>query len=88
MSKFKPIGKWIAVTTDIGGEKTTSAGIIYEDKDVSSGYVWSVVVSVGPEVVEDIREGDKIYWDVRTAKGNHVGEYDVVHEDAVVAVDR
>ena len=87
-NSFKPLGKWIAVTTDIGGEKTTESGIIYEDKDVSSGHVWSNVVSVGADVVEDIKDGDKIYWDIRTAKGNHYGGYDLVHEDAVLAVDR
>lgn len=88
MSSLKPIGKWIVVSTDIGGQKTTEAGIIYEDKDVSSGHVWSTVASVGPDVAEDIRDGDKIYWDIRTSKGNHHGGYDLVHEDAVLAVDR
>ena len=29
---FKPIGKWVAVQTNIGGEKTTEAGIIFEEK--------------------------------------------------------
>jgi len=88
MSSLKPIGKWIVVTTDIGGQKTTEAGIIYDDNDVSSGHVWSTVESVGPDVKEDIRDGDKIYWDVRTAKGNHHSSYDIVHEDSVLATDR
>ena len=86
---LRPIGKWIAVTTDIGGQKETEAGIIYEDNMTGkNGMVWSTVAAVGDKVVEDIRPGDKIMWDISTNRGNHYNVYDLVHEQFVELVDR
>ena len=88
-NSLRPIGKWIAVTTDIGGEKETEAGIIYTDNSTGrSGMVWSTVVAVGEKVVEDIQPGDKIMWDLATNRGNHYNVYDLVHEEFVELVDR
>ena len=35
MSNMKPIGKWIVAKALIGGEKTTAAGIIFQEKSKS-----------------------------------------------------
>jgi len=86
---FRPIGKWIAVTTDIGGEKTTEAGLIYTDNSTGKGgRVWSTVWSVGPEVKEDIRPGDKVMWELSTHRGNAHGSLDLIHESVIELVDR
>ncbi len=86
---FKPIGKWIAVTTDIGGEKTSEEGIIYKnDQTGKGGYIWSEVRAVGPDVVEDVRVGDMIYWELATNRGNHYGSIDLVDAEYVIAVKR
>ena len=86
---FRPIGNWIAVTTDIGGEKTTDAGVVYTDNRTGKGgFVWSKVHAVGPTVAEDIRPGDKIYWELASNRGNHYGSVDLVDAEFVIAVDR
>jgi len=86
---FKPIGKWIAVVTDIGGEKTTEAGLIYKDNMTEKGgYVWSDVVAVGTDVEEDIRIGDKVYWELATIMGNYYEGLDLINEEHIIMVDR
>jgi len=85
---IKPIGKWIAVKTDIGREKTTDSGIIYNDNRTKGHYVLAEVFAVGTGVTEDIMVGDTVYWELATARGNHYNEFDLVHQDHVVAVIR
>jgi len=92
MSNFKPIGKWVAVETELRSEKTTEAGIVYTEQIQSNLYTWSKVVSVGNDVVEDIQSGDKVYWKLGSNKGAHYEKddvvYDLVNEDDIEAVDR
>ena len=92
MSNFKPIGKWVAVKTELRAEKTTEAGIVYNEAIQSNLYTWSEVVSVGCGVKEDICEGDKIYWKLGTNNGAHYEKgdiiYDLVCADDIEAVDR
>lgn len=86
---FRPIGKWIAVTTDIGGQKTTDSGIIYNDNYTGKGgRVWSLVWAVGTDVKEDIKKGDKVMWELATNRGNRYGNLDLIHESVVELVDR
>ena len=86
---FRPLGKWVAVKTTIGGEKITDAGIIVkDDKTGKGGYVWSEVLAVGHEVVEDIQKGDKVYWEIATNRGNHYGAVDLVNEEYIIMVER
>jgi hypothetical protein len=86
---FRPIGKWIAVTSDIGGEKTSEAGIIYNDNSTGKGgMIWSLVRAVGPDVKEDIKIGDKVMWELATFRGNSYGSLDLIHESNVELVDR
>jgi len=41
MSKeFKPIGKWVAVKTELRKEMTSEAGIIYKEAIQSNLYCW------------------------------------------------
>lgn len=83
------MGKWVAVTTDIGGEKTSEAGVIYQDNYTGKGgMIWSLVRAVGPDVKEDIKPGDKIMWEMATHRGNCYGSLDLVHEENVELVDR
>ena len=58
MSGFKPVGKNVMLLKDFGGQKTTDAGIIYNEK-VTSRLVWSKVIAVGDGVTEDIKVGDR-----------------------------
>jgi len=86
-NKFKPIGKWIAVKTSLGGEKTTEAGIIYTEK-VKSRLIWSTVVAISPDLTEDIKVGDKVLWDLTKNAGRGYDGKDMVHQDWVELVDR
>ena len=92
MSDFKPIGKWVAVKTELQKETTSEAGIIYKEPIQSNLYTWSEVVSVSDEVQEDIQSGDKVYWKLGTNKGAHYDSgdeiYDLVNVDDIEAVDR
>ena len=56
VSKFKAYGNWVAVKTVFKEEHVTSAGIVYKDDLPDNLMTWSEVVSVGPEVSEDILE--------------------------------
>jgi threonine dehydrogenase-like Zn-dependent dehydrogenase len=87
-TKFTAFGKWIAVKTDIGSEKTTEQGVVYKDNTTKGHYVIAEVVSVGSEVTEDIRVGDTVYWELATNRGNHYEDLDLVHQDHVAAVVR
>ena len=93
MSKeFKPIGKWVAVKTELRKETISEAGIIYKEAIQSNLYTWSEVVSVSDDVEEDIQPGDKAYWKLGTNKGAHYEDgdeiYDLVNIDDIEAVDR
>ena len=96
MSKttFKPIKNWVALDTTIKEEKTTGEGIIYTDNQLGNNdfHVWSTVHSVGGDVKEDIRPGDKVYWKLGSNEGQYYkdGDFvlDLVTEDNILAVDR
>jgi len=93
MSKeFKPIGKWVAVKTELRKEMTSEAGIIYKEAIQSNLYTWSEVVSVGTDVVEDVQPGDKVYWKLGTNNGAHYENgdeiVDLVNVDDIEAGDR
>ena len=92
MSKFKPIGKWVAVKTSLREEKTTDAGIVYTEQIQSNLYVWSEVVLVGSDIKEDIQPGDRVYWKLGTNKGAHYEDgdelYDLISVDDIEVVDR
>ena len=63
MSKvFKAYGNWVAVKTAFKEEHITEAGILYKDDLPDDMMTWSEVVSVGPDVIEDILVGDLVYW--------------------------
>ena len=85
--QFKPVGKWVAITTDLGGQKTTDAGIIYTEK-ATGRYVKSTVVSVGNGITEDIQPGDTIYWDSKEFTGNEYQWMHVIHEKWIAVVER
>jgi co-chaperonin GroES (HSP10) len=85
--EFRPVGKNLLLLRDFGGQKTTEAGIIYEEK-VTCRLVWSKVIAVGDQVTEDIKVGDRVLWDITKVKGNHYKEYDVVHQDHAYMVER
>jgi co-chaperonin GroES (HSP10) len=53
---MKPIGKWIVAKALIGGEKTTAAGIIFQEKS-KSRIIPAKVLSVGNKLTEDIKVG-------------------------------
>jgi len=93
MSKeFKPIGNRVAVTSTIGKEKTTEAGIVYNEWVESHLYIWSEVVSVGKGVAEDIQINDMVYWKMGSNKGEYYEKdgifWDLVNVDDIIAVDR
>jgi hypothetical protein len=47
MSKFKTIGKWVALQTEgLGKEKTTESGIIYKEKITIPTFGAGLLVSV------------------------------------------
>lgn len=85
---MRPIKKWIAVQTEgLGKEKTTEQGIIYTEK-LKSKFMWSVVKMVGDELTEDIQVGDKVLWDITKGMGRGYENYDIIHQDWCVAVER
>lgn len=84
---LRPIGKWVMAATKLGGQKTTSQGIIYNEK-VTNKMVWSTVVALGDALTEDIRVGDKIMWDLTKNVGRNYGGKDLIHQDWIVATDR
>ena len=62
MSKFKAYGNWVAVKTVFNEEHVSEEGVIYKDDLPDNLMTWSEVVSVGPDVTEDILVGDLVYW--------------------------
>lgn len=87
MSKFKPIGKWIWVQSHLGGETTTTAGIVYNEV-VKSRYIWATVAAIGDKLTEDIRVGDRVLWDRTQNKGQGHEDKDMVHQDWIALVER
>jgi len=87
MNGFRPVGKFVALKAEFGGQKTTEAGIIYTEK-VNSRLVWSRVVAVGDDVTEDIKVGDKALWDITKVRGNHFKEFDLIHQEHIYMVER
>ena len=83
---MKPIGKWILAKSLIGGQKTTAAGIIYNEKS-SSKVIPAKVISVGDKLTEDIQVDDTIWWDVSKIKDKYHGNH-IVHQDWVSFVER
>lgn len=83
---MKPIGKWIVASSLIGGEKKTSAGIIFQEKSKSK-IIPAKVISVGNQLTEDIQVGDVIWWDVSKLKDGFQGNH-LVHQDWVEMVER
>lgn len=86
MKKVRPIGKWILAKPLIGGEKKTSAGIIYQEKS-KYRHIYSEVLAIGNKLTEDIQVGDKIIWDVGKLKDGFQGHH-LVHQDWIVATER
>jgi len=69
MRKFKAYGNWVAVKTVFKEEHISDEGILYKDEMPDNKMVWSDVVSVGPDVTEDILVGDLVYWQYGTDPG-------------------
>ena len=92
VSKFKAYGNWVAVKTVFKEEHVTSAGIVYTDDLPDNLMTWSEVVSVGPEVSEDILEGDHVYWKYGADPGCFYKQddeaLDLVQSDNLLAVKR
>jgi len=87
--QFRPIGHNVVLEqNDIGKEKITESGIIYNDNARKNGMVWSRVLAVGDKCVEDIRPGDMVMWNIRNLGGNQYGNADIVHEEHIELVDR
>ena len=78
---MRPIGKWIVAKAKIGGEKTSEAGIIYQEKSKSK-IIPAEVISVGDKLTEDIKVGDIIWWEVTKIKDGYQGNH-LVHQDRV-----
>lgn len=88
MSKFRAIGKWVAVQTEgLGKEKTTESGIIYKEK-ITNPNIWSRVVAIGDKITEDIKVGDMVLWDLTKGKGRGYASMDLIHQDDILAVER
>jgi co-chaperonin GroES (HSP10) len=87
MNDLRPIGRNVVLLRDFGGQKTTEAGIIYEEK-ITSKLVWSKVIAVGDSVKEDIRVGDRALWDITKIKGQHYKEYEVISDEHIYGVER
>jgi len=85
---MRPIGKWVAVRTDLGKEKKTESGIIYKDDKTKGHFVLAEVVAVGYGITEDIRVGDTVYWELAVNHDNHYGDLDLVHQDHIALVVR
>jgi len=83
---MKPIGKWILAKALIGGQKTTEAGIIYNEKSTSK-IIPAQVLTVGDKLTEDIQVGDTIWWDVSKIKDGYQGNH-LVNQDWVEFVVR
>jgi co-chaperonin GroES (HSP10) len=83
---MKPIGKWIVASSLVGGEKKTSAGIIFQEKSKSK-IIPAKVLAVGNKLTEDIQVGDVIWWDVSKIKDGFRGNH-LVHQDWVEMVER
>jgi co-chaperonin GroES (HSP10) len=87
MKEFRPVGKFVALRRDFGGEKKTDAGIIYNEK-VNTRLVWSKVISVGEGVTEDIKVGDRALWDITKCRGKQYDDLDVIEEEHIYMVER
>lgn len=88
MSKFRAIGKWVAVQTEgLGKEKTTESGIIYKEK-ITNPNIWSKVIAIGDKITEDIKVGDMVLWDLTKGKGRGYASMDLIHQDDILAVER
>jgi co-chaperonin GroES (HSP10) len=83
---MKPVGKWIVAKSLIGGEKTSEAGIIYQEKSKSK-IIPAKVISIGNKLTEDIKVDDIIWWDVSKIKDGYKGDH-IVHQDWVAFVER
>ncbi len=83
---MKPVGKWILAKSLIGGQKTTAAGIIYDEKSTSK-IIPAKVLAVGDKLTEDIQVDDVIWWDVSKIKDKYHGNH-IVHQDWVSFVER
>jgi co-chaperonin GroES (HSP10) len=86
MTNMKPVGKWILAKPLIGGQKTTEAGIIYNEKSTSK-IIPAEVLSVGNKLTEDVKVGDTIWWDISKLKDGYGGNH-MVHQDWVELVER
>jgi co-chaperonin GroES (HSP10) len=86
MKQMKPVGKWILAKSLIGGQKTTAAGIIYDEKSTSK-IIPAKVLAVGDKLTEDIQVDDVIWWDVSKIKDKYHGNH-IVHQDWVSFVER
>ena len=86
MSNMKPIGKWIVAKSLVGGEKTTEAGIIFQERSKYK-IIRAKVLAVGNKLTEDIQVGDVIFWDLSKIKDGFQGNH-LVHQDWVEAVER
>ena len=87
MKEFRPVGKFVALRRDFGGEKKTDAGIIYNEK-VNTRLVWSKVISVGEGVTEDIKVGDRALWDITKCRGKQYDDLDVIEEEHIYMIER
>jgi co-chaperonin GroES (HSP10) len=83
---MKPVGKWIIAKSMIGGEKTTEAGIIFQEKSKSK-IIPAKVLAIGDKLTEDIKVGDIIWWDLSKIKDGYKGDH-VVHQNWVEMVER
>lgn len=83
---MKPIGKWIVAKSLTGGQKTTEAGIIFQEKSKYK-IIRAQVLSVGNKLTEDIKVGDVILWDISKIKDGYGGNH-LIHQDWVEAVER
>jgi co-chaperonin GroES (HSP10) len=83
---MRPIGKWILAKALIGGQKTTEAGIIYNEKSTSK-IIPAQVIAVGDKLTEDVKVGDTIWWDVSKIKDGYGGNH-LIHQDWVEMVER
>ena len=92
MSKFKAYGNWVAVKTVFKEEHISEAGIVYKDDLPDNLMSWSEVVSVGPDVTEDILVGDLVYWQYGADPGCFYKEgdkaLDLVQSQNLLAVKR
>ena len=83
---MRPVGKWILARALIGGQKTTSAGIIYTEKSKSK-IIPAEVLAIGNKLTEDIKVGDIIWWDISKLKDGYQGNH-LVNQDWVEMVER